>query len=263
VRLGHLGSGRALGATAATLAVLAACCPSAGARSTAAVAQASPSDTGASIRPSLRPDRLGASTALTLAIRFSGGAQGVPAPLRRAVLHLPAGLGIGLRGVKTCAPAQLRRRGAAGCPTGALVGRGHALLEARTGSLTIPEEAEIWVFRGPDRGSKPVLEIYGRGETPLVESTVSAAVLEPDSAPYGTRLTVSVPAIPTLTYEPDASFVSLSVTVGAVGRAPRAHAAAGAVLMPRSCPAGGFPFAASFAFADGSSASASATVACP
>jgi hypothetical protein len=263
VRLDHLGSGRTLGAQAAILAILAACCPGAGARSTAVVAQASPSDTSASIRPSLRPDRLGASTVLTFAIRFSGGAQGVPPALRRAVLHLPAGLGISLRGVATCAQARLRRRGPAGCPAGALVGRGHALLEARTGSLTIPEEAEIQVFRGPNRAGRPVLEIYGHGETPLVESTVSAAVLEPDGAPYGTKLTVSVPAIPTLTYEPDASFVSLSVTIGGIGRAPRAHAAAGAVLMPRSCPAGEFPFAASFTFADGSGASASARVACP
>ena len=49
-------------------------------------------ETSASIRPSLLPDRLGASTALTLAFRFSGGIEGVPAPLRGLVVHLPAGL---------------------------------------------------------------------------------------------------------------------------------------------------------------------------
>ena len=69
--------------------------------------------------------------------------------------------------------------------------------------------------------------------------------------------------------DPDADIrarrlVRLALADGRRGRSsPRAHAAAGAVLVPRSCPAGGFPFAASFAFADGSSASASATVACP
>ena len=63
--------------------------------------------------------------------------------------------------------------------------------------------------------------------------------------------------------EPNASFVSLSLTIGGIGHSPRAHAAAGSILVPRSCPAGGFPFAADFTFADGSTASESAAVACP
>ncbi len=234
----------------------------------AAPALAQP-ETRASIHPSFLPNRLGASTAFTLAIKFSSsassnsGEEGVPAPLRGEVLHLPAGLAIDLSGVRTCTKARLMSRGAAGCPPGSLVGRGHALAEALTGSLTSPEEVTISVFRGPNRGSRSQLEIFGQGETPLEEHNVSTAVIEPDRSPYGSKLTVSVPPIPTLHYEPDASFASLSLTIGDVGRSPRAHAAAGAIVMPHSCPAGGFPFAARFAFADGSTAGASATVPCP
>jgi hypothetical protein len=228
-----------------------------------AVAQAS--ETGASMHPSLLPDRPGASTALTLAFRFrlSGGEEGVPAPLSHMVVRLPAGLTINLRGVGTCTKSRLRRRGVAGCPAGSLVGGGHALMTVHSGSLAVEEEATVTIFRGPNRGSHPTLEIFGQGETPLDQSSISTAALEPDSAPYGSKLTVSIPPIPTLVLEPNASFVSLSLTVGGVGRTPRAHAAAGAILVPRSCPAGGFPFAASFTFADGSAARASATVACP
>lgn len=218
---------------------------------------------GASMRPSLLPDRLGASTALTLAFRFSGGEEGVPAPLSGMVVRLPAGLTINLRGVKTCAKSRLQSRGAAGCPTGSLVGRGHALMSVHAGSLAVPEEATVTAFRGLNRGSRPTLEIFGQGETPLDQSSISTAVLEPDSAPYGSKLTISIPPIPTLVLEPNASFESLSLTVGGISHSPRAHAAAGAILVPRSCPAGGFPFAASFTFADGSVTSASATVACP
>ncbi len=225
------------------------------------VAQASA--TGASMRPSLLPDRPGASTALTLAFRFSGGEAGVPEPLSHMVVRLPAGLTIDLRGVGTCTKSRLRRRGAGGCPAGSLVGRGHALMSVHAGSLAVGEEVAVTIFRGPNRGIHPTLEIFGQGDTPLDQSSISTAVLEPDSAPYGSKLTVSIPAIPTLVLEPIASFVSLSLTVGEVGRTPRAHAAAGAILVPRSCPAGGFPFAASFTFADGSAARASATVACP
>lgn len=220
-------------------------------------------DTVATIRPSFLPDRLGASTSFTLALRFSGGEGQVPAPLSKMVVHLPAGLGIGLRGVSTCSQARLQRRGAAGCRSSSLLGHGHAILDVHAGSQTIPEEATVWAFRGPDRGGRPTLEIFGQGETPLDESTISTAVLDPDGAPYSSKLTVSVPPIPTLVGEPNASFVSLSLSIGGVGHPLRAHAAAGTILVPRSCPAGGFPFAAEFTFADQSTASAAAKVACP
>jgi hypothetical protein len=179
------------------------------------------------------------------------------------VVRLPAGLGISVRGVGICAKSRLRRRGAAGCPAGSLVGRGHAQMSVHAGSLTVPEEATITAFRGPNRGSRPTFEFFGQGETPLDQSSISTGVLESAGAPYGSKLKVSIPPIPTLMLEPDASVVSMSMTVGDIGRSPRAHAAAGSISVPRSCPAGGFPFAASFTFADGSTTSASATVPCP
>jgi hypothetical protein len=224
-------------------------------------------ETNASMRPSLLPDRLGASTALTLAFRFSGGAQGVPAPLRGFVVHLPAGLTVNLHGAGVCPPSRLRSRGASGCRPKSLVGRGHALMKVHAGSQAVPEEATISIYRGPNRGSRQTLEIFSQGSTPLDQSTIATGVLTPDGGQYGSKLTVSVPAIPTLVLEPDASFVSLSLTVVGIGRRPRAHAATGSILVPRSCPTAGFPFAADFTFAGGSTGSsttsASATVACP
>lgn len=248
------------GVVALVATTLAACCACAATASASAVTQ---TETNASIRPSLLPDRLGASTALTLAFRFSGGAEGVPAPLRGMVVHLPAGLTVNLRRTGVCPPSQLRSRGASGCGSKSLVGRGHALMKVHAGSLAVPEEASVSIFRGPNRGSHQTLEILSQGSTPLDESTIVTGVLTPDGGQYGSKLTMSVPAIPTLVLEPDASFVSLSLTVGGIGRRPRAHAAAGSILVPRSCPAAGFPFAAEFTFAGGSTASASATVACP
>lgn len=247
------------GRAAIALAALTACCCGA---ATPAFAQP---ETSASIRPTFLPDRLGASTALTLSLGFSGGAEGVPAPLSQVVVQLPAGLVINLRGVGTCEKARLERKGASGCPSGSEIGRGHALLEVHAGSLTNPEEATVSVFRAQNHGALPAFEIFGQGETPLDESTISTAVLGPGGAPYGLKLTVSVPPIPTLVFEPNASFKSLSLTIGGVGRGrgPRAHAAAGAIVVPRSCPAGGFPFAADFTFADESTASTTANVPCP
>jgi hypothetical protein len=217
--------------------------------------------TSATFRPSVRPNRLGASTALTLAFGFSGGEEGVPAPLSEIVVRLPPGLEIHLGGVETCATSRLRSRGAAGCRSGSALGRGHSVLEVHAGSQTLPEESTIHVFRGPNRGTEPTFEIFGQGETPLDQSTISTAILQPTGARYGSSLTLSIPPIPTVVYEPDASFVSMSMTIGDLAHGPRAHA--GTIVLPRSCPVGGLPFAASFTFADSSTASAAAKVPCP
>jgi hypothetical protein len=204
---------------------------------------------------SFSPDRLGAGTAVTVAFRFSASEEGVPQPLQSIFVHLPAGLGISLRGLGTCPKGRLLSRGPGGCPPSSLIGRGSATLEVHAGSQTLLEQTTISAFRGPNRGNRATLEIFGHGESPLDQSTISTGVLEPDRAPYGSRLSISIPPIPTLVLEPDASFVSLSLTVG--------HAGGGAIVVPRRCPAGGFPLAASFAFADHSSANAATVVPCP
>ena len=239
------------------LAAAAVCC-------CAAVAAApAHAETDAGLQPSFVPDALGASTAFTLAFGLHVGLEGVPPPTSRIVVHLPAGLGIDLRAVAGCAVSRLRSAGAGGCPGRSLIGSGHAVVEVHAGSQSIPEQATIRVFRGPDRSGRPTIAILSRGDTPLQEQTVSTATLAADRSPYGYRLTVSIPPIPTVAYEPDASIVSLSLTIGTVAGRPRAHAAAGTITVPRHCPAGGFPFAAEFAFADETTAAASARVRCP
>jgi hypothetical protein len=218
--------------------------------------------TTVAIHASLQPDRLGASTSLTVALRFAGASGETPAPLRSIVLRLPIGLGVELRGSSSCPPTLLRRRGAGGCPQTALVGRGHAQLEVHAGSQTIPEQAVLWAFRGPSRGGAPTLEILGLGSTPLREQTISTGVLRGDSA-HGAQLTISIPPIPTLVFEPDASFASLTLTIGGLAAGVPAQAAPVRILVPRRCPAGGFQFAGDFAFADRSLSRAATVVPCP
>lgn len=239
---------RALAPLAGALALLAASAPASAA-------------TRASVRLAFAPDRLGARTALTFSARLSGGEEGVPAPLRSLTVHLPAGLGVDLRGVASCAPARVRR-GARACPRGSSVGRGQATMVAHAGSQTIEEQASLSAFRIPDQHGRPALAILGVGLTPLTERIVSRGVLLADRPPYGSKLVVTIPAIPTLPLEPDASFLSLSLTIGAAS-APRAHAAGAAITVPRRCPQGGFPFAADMRFADASTTAATATVRCP
>jgi hypothetical protein len=216
----------------------------------------------AGIHPSFLPDRLGSPTAFSFAFTLASAEGVVPPPLSRMVVHLPAGLGFDLGASATCAPSRVRRGGPAACPTRSLIGRGHAVLEVHAGSQAIEEEALLWALRAPNRGGHPSFALFGEGQTPLEQHSTSIAVLSPEGAPYGSKLTVSIPPIPTVMYEPDASIISSSLTVGAAPGPSRAHSFA-AVTVPRRCPGGGFPFAADFVFADGTSATARARIPCP
>jgi hypothetical protein len=201
---------------------------------------------------------------MTLALDFTGGSEGVPEPLHTITLRLPAGLQVDLRSTSTCAPARLRAGGATGCAPSSLVGRGHARLQVHAGSQTIPEQAGLWAYRGPSAGGgAPTLEILGVGSTPLWERTLSRGVLRGDGAPFGSSLTITVPPIPTLVFEPNASFDSFSLALGALASTPPTHSPALRLTVPRHCPRGGFRFAVGIGFADHSSATATAAVPCP
>jgi hypothetical protein len=218
-------------------------------------------ETFATITPSLSPDRLNAKASLTFTIQYAGGAFGVPSPVRRSVLQFPAGLSFDIPSLRSCSAARLRARGASGCPAQSQIGSGHALMEVHAGSLTITEDVALRAFLGPPRNLEQTFEILGQGYTPLDERMVFSGEVLPDRAPYGEELVLSIPPIPTLALEPDASIAGFSLTIGASGR----HRArdANAVLTPSSCPASGWPFAAEFTYADGSVGSALATAVCP
>jgi len=216
--------------------------------------------TTAAITPSLSPDRLGAKAALTFTISYAGGQFGVPSPVRRSVLRFPTGLSLDIPHLSSCAAAHLRARGASGCPAQSALGSGHALVEAHAGSQTITEDVAMRAFLGPPQNLRPTMEILVRGYTPLDERMVLTGTVLPDRAPYGEELVMSIPPIPTLPLEPDASIVSFTLTIGAAR--PRTDGA-NTLLTPPSCPVGGFPFAAEFTYADGSRGTALAEAPCP
>jgi len=218
-------------------------------------------ETVATVTPLLSPDRLGATGALSLMVQFADPGAGVPTPVRRSVLRFPAGLTLEVPRLRSCSVSRLRTRGANGCPTESALGRGHALVEAKVGSQLISEDVSLWVFLGPLRNLQPTVEILGQGYTPFDERIVLIGTMLPAGGAYGEALTLSIPPIPTLTLEPDASIVTLSLVIGA--RVQRKARDANTVRLPASCPQGGFPFAAEFTYADGYSGSSLATVPCP
>jgi len=225
--------------------------------SLAAPAQA---QTSATITPSLSPDRPGAKAALTFTIQYSGGESGIPAPVHRSVVRFPAGLTLDVPSLRSCTAARLLARGPGGCPTQSKIGSGHALAEVTVGAQLVAEAVTVWAFIGPPHNNEPTLELLGEGSEPVPGQVVVTGTVIPVRAPYGEELVIPVPPVPTLPSNPDVSMVNLSLTIGA---APRHRARnANTVLVPSRCPAGGFPFAAEFTYADGSTGSAFATAPC-
>jgi hypothetical protein len=217
--------------------------------------------TTATIEPSLKPDRLGAKAALTLAVRYSGGSSRVPSAVRSSVLQLPAGLALEIPLLRSCSRTTLLRDGAGACPRPSEIGHGQALAEVLAGSLYISEHVDLRVFLGVPDETGPTFEILARGYTPLDERMVFTGHVLPDNPPYGEKLELTIPPIATLPYEPAASIVSLSLTIGTHERP--VPPGANSVLVPPSCPSGGFPFAAEFTYADGTSGNTSASAPCP
>jgi hypothetical protein len=249
-----------LGAIRATLGVLAALALGAPLACTVQ-ATAAQAQTSATLTPTLSPDRLNARGALTLAVGYAADGLGVPSPVRKAVIALPAGLGLHVPSLRSCSPTRLRARGASGCPSQARLGSGHALVESTAGSQLITENIDLSLFIGPLQSFQPTFEMLGQGSTPLEKRILIAGTVASGDAPYGEELVMSIPPIPTLPLEPEASLASLTLTVGT--SAHRLARAANTVVVPSSCPAGGFPFAAEFTYADGSTGKAIATVPCP
>ncbi len=215
----------------------------------------------ATISSTLSPDRLGARSALTVSIHIVGGEFGVPAPLQQAVVRFPAGMSLEIPKLRSCSTEQLQQFGASNCPAQSKLGEGHALVQTRPGAETISENVTLAAFLGPPRRLQPTVEVLGEGLTPIaVRMVVTGGVLS-DRPPYGERLTMSLPPIPTLPLAPDGSLVDFSLTVGA--KRSKAKKRANAIVVPKRCPRGGFPLAAEFSYADGTSGSERTTIPCP
>ena len=181
----------------------------------AALGAPAQAETSATITPSISPDKLRSKAALTLTIHYTTatpGLFGVPAPVLRTVVRLPAGLNLDIPDLRSCSASRLRAHGPNGCPAQSRIGHGHALIETHAGTENIPEGIALSAFLGPLQGGQQTLDILGQGYTPLDERFVLTGAVLFVAAPYGEELEMSVPPIPTLRFEPDASLVNFTLT---------------------------------------------------
>lgn len=220
----------------------------------------------------LQPERLGASTTIVFGFEIVGSGGQVPSPLTEVDLRYPGDLGIagsGL-GVEECLRPILEALGPDGCPTDSRMGYGSARVEVPFGPMIVSETATTKTFMAPISSGHLALLFYADGVTPISAQIVFPALITTAPPPFGGSLNTTVPLVPSVPEAPDVAVVELRTTLGPLhltyykriaGR--RVAYTPRGIVLPRSCPKGGFPFAAHFAFQDGTHSTASTDVPCP
>jgi hypothetical protein len=228
--------------------------------------------TSAKLSGTFVPEHLGERTTLDFAFSFSDPGTPVPPPLTQVELSYPNYLGIGLSGLglATCRAAVLEAGGPTACPPNSIMGYGETLTGIILGETTIHENAPITILRTPDAEGHFSLLFYAEGTTPVDTRILFPGLLLPASAPFGGKVSIGVPLVPTLPGAPDISVLELHATLGphrvlyseqTNGKTLRYRPTG--ILLPPKCPPSGFPFAAQFSFADGTTATAFTAVPCP
>jgi hypothetical protein len=225
-----------------------------------------------SLYATISPERLGGRTTIGFGFTIATPTGQLPTPLRQIDLLYPANLGIATSGLglATCKSAPLEANGPPGCPRNSIIGYGSALVEVPLGPQALYETTRITTFMAPVHDGHLGLLFYAYGETPVSAQIVFPGLVLPAAAPFGGDLDADVPLVPTVPEGADAALVKLSTTLGpshvTYYEYRRGHSIPyrpQGIRLPRTCPRGGFRFAAEFLFDDQTRAHAQAIVGCP
>jgi hypothetical protein len=234
-------------------------------------ALAPPASATVKLSASLSPERLGAQTAVSTSFRVTPPPGQAALPVARAQLLYPAGLGFGTSelGLQSCLRTQLEARGSRACPGNSLMGRGSAVVAVRFGARSVVETAPVSIFSQPVQEGHLGLLFSAAGRSPVIANLVFGGLVLDAGAPFGGSVDTDLPLVPAVPKGPYVTLSALATTIGGAityrerikGRIVAFHPRG--MLLPHSCPRGGFPFAVRLTFSDGSSAAARAAVPCP
>ncbi len=150
------------------------------------------------------------------------------------------------------------------------MGYGTALAEIPLGPSIVYETGHVTIVRTVSHAGHLGLLMYVNAEEPVSEQIVFPGLVLPATTPFGGRLNMNIPLIPSLPEGPDAAVVQFHASLGPLHlryheyiHGHRINFKPRGIPLPNTCPHGGFRFSAKFAFQDGSHSNASATVPCP
>ena len=219
----------------------------------------------------LIPERLGAGTTIFFNFQITAPNGQLPQPVTELKLLYPANLGIATSGVglESCTTAPLEEFGPEGCPINSVMGYGSALVAVAFQPI-VYEHVNITILSAPVQDGHLALIFYAEGKTPIAAEIAFPGLILPAPSPFGGRVQAILPAFESVPGGPRVTVIQLHSTIGPlhVNYFEEAHGqpilyTPKGILLPKTCPPGGFPFAAEFAFLDGTHTTAHATVACP
>ena len=237
----------------------------AGGAPTARASSATSAGPPTALAASFTPKRLGATTAVKLAIRINSPYRTLPAAISQLDLDFPSDLGFATSGlgVAECDPAALQREGELACPANSRIGGGSATVAVAFGPAIVDEHVTLGLFAAPSSDGYVHLAILATGREPINARIVMSGVIHPG------RLRISVPPVPSVPGAGDVAIVALQATLGgALTYYERSHGHTVAyrprgIALPDRCPAGGWRMSARVTFADGSVSGARSVVGCP
>jgi len=215
------------------------------------------------------PDKLGSPTNVSGEAKIVSDIPGeIPTPIVGTTLEGPAGLTLDLKGTGTCTEAiLLSQAGPEGCPKNSIAGFGGGTGALRLGTQIIEEPFTLDFFLGDNHPNHTVLLIYLNAVSPVSVQIVFTAVIEKEPPPYGLGFHVNIPLIPGAS---DATALSVHISIGAPnvfyytkvhGKRKRLHVKG--IVLPKTCPKGGFPAKTVLNFQDGTNSENKFTIPCP
>ena len=226
----------------------------------------------AKLSAALSPERLGRGTTIIFGFTIATTTGQVPSPLTGLDLYYPANLGIGTSGLglETCSAATLEIDGPEGCPSQSQMGYGKGLVEVPFGPELLHETTQTSIFMAHIHEGHLGLLFYAEGHSPVSAQIAFSGLVLPAKNPFGGDLATTIPLVPTLPGAPNAALVQLRSTIGPLHLTYFEHTRGKflpyhprGIVLPLTCPRGGFRFAATFAFENGSHTSARTAVPCP
>jgi hypothetical protein len=225
-----------------------------------------------SVQASFKPNKLGAPTNLSATVTFRSATPGPQSPVTKVTAYAPAGLLVDVRGAGICnaTPAKLEEAGPSACPPDSRVGFGRGVGLFEIAHELVPGPFTLEFFLAPRERGRLVMLVYVNAVTPAVEQLVLVAREVRAPKPYGLGISFDVPIVPTL---PGANLgwvdhVLLSLGATNVAYYRKVHGKrtllhVRGVIVPRTCPPGGFPIEATIGFADGTTTTVNPTIPCP
>jgi hypothetical protein len=221
------------------------------------------------LRATFTPEHLGQAATVGLDIEVVAPGA-LPSPLAEVNVRYPAGLGVALSGVgiDTCSAQRLESSGPKACPADSLMGTGRSLAAIQVGPQILHEKTTVTVVRAPERNGHLAMFFYAAGSEPVIARALFAGELLPAHQPFGGRIRITIPPIPTLPGQYIA-IEQLHLVLAPPGLTyyERIHGKTIAyhpkgVPLPTACPHGGFPFNTTVVFLNGVEAKADTRVPC-